>query len=109
MPNKTPIHGLNVGDDAVAVTEDYVKSRPNQTFNFKVGGEPVVASWDSKAGSMGIWKRKDSNPVKKVDVHGLTPDASKENALQRVHNVRPGMYWVIWQYFYPGCRLNPAE
>ena len=71
LPPKEQVFGFNVGDDYVAVTENFVRDSSNGVRNMIVGGEHIVASYDKDHGSLGIWKCPSTKPVKQpVDVHG---------------------------------------
>lgn len=71
LPPKEQVWGFNVGDDYVAMTENFVRDGPNGLRNLSIGGEHIVASWDNDAGSLGIWRRPSAKPIKyPVDIHG---------------------------------------
>ena len=71
LPPKEQIWGFNVDDDYVAITESFVREAPKGVRNLEVGGEPIVASYDAEAVSLGILRRPSAKRIKNtVDVHG---------------------------------------
>mmetsp|Transcript_19525 Transcript_19525/g.43483 ORF Transcript_19525/g.43483 Transcript_19525/m.43483 type:complete len:443 (-) Transcript_19525:125-1453(-) len=106
LPPKEKIWGFNVGDDYVAITEDFVRDGGNGVRNMSIGGEPVVASWDKDAGSLGVFRRPSSAPIKQtVDVHGRV--GGKGKPLERLNTVKNGAFWCVWATFFPQTRVNP--
>ena len=100
--------GFNVGDDYVALTENFVRDGPNGTRNVNVGGEPIVASYDAESGSLGIWKRPSARPIKKtVDIDGRID--GKGEPLERLSTVKNGAFWCVFATFFPQSRVNPEE
>ena len=108
LPPKEQIWGFNVGDDYVAVTQEFVRSGRNCVRNIDIGGEHIVASWDKDAGSLGIWRRPSAKPVTQaVDVHGRI--GGKGNPLERLNTVKNGAFWCVWATFFPHTRVNPEK
>jgi hypothetical protein len=61
-----------------------------------VGGAPVVASWDASAGSLGIFRRKNSKPVRDtVDIHGRVGGKGGP-PLERLNTVKSGAFWIVF-------------
>ena len=108
LPPKEQIWGFNVGDDYVAITENFVREAPKSVRNLEVGGEPIVASYDAEAGSLGVWRRPSAKRIKDtVDVHGRI--GGKGEPLERLHTVKNGAFWCVWATFFPQSRVNPKE
>jgi hypothetical protein len=55
LPVKQRVWGFNVGDEYMALTEDFVKQGNNSVRNFTLDGVPLVASWDDEVDSLGVW------------------------------------------------------
>ena len=108
LPPKEQVFGFNVGDDYAVVTEDFVRSGKGGVRNLTVGGEPIVASYDTDAGSLGIFKRPSAKPIKQqVDIHGRV--GGKGEALERVSTVKNGCFWCVYATFFPQVRVNPEK
>lgn len=110
LPIKERVWGFNVGDDYVALTEDFVKDGKGGNRNFVVGGQNVVASWDDNFESLGIWKRPSHRPINEtVDVHGNVKGSESLKSLERLNTVKNGLFWYVWQNFFPQTRVNPEK
>lgn len=111
LPPKELVWMFNVGDDYVAVTQDFVRDAKNETRNIKVGNQYVVASYDPAAESLGIWKNPSGNkPLKEyVNVHGHVGGNEKGMKLERLNTVKAGCFWCIMATFFPKVRVNPES
>jgi len=100
-----------VGDEYVALTEEFVKTGKGGNRNFVVGEIPLVASWDDDAECLGIWKRPSGRPIfQTVDVHGKIKGKKGENPpLERLSTVKNGLFWYVWQNFFPKTKVNPDK
>ena len=108
LPPKEQVFGFNVGDDYVAITEEFVRAAPSNTRNMTVGGEHIVASYDTETGSLGVWKSPSGKHVKQaVDIHGRV--AGKGQPLERLSTVKNGAFWCVFSTFFPQCRVNPED
>lgn len=108
LPPKEQVWGFNVGDDYVAITENYVRDGHNGTRNFTVGGERIVASYDRKSASLGIWKNPSSKPVtESVDIHGKP--GGEGDSLERLPTVKNAAFWCVYATFFPHCKVNPKD
>ena len=54
LPNKTYVWGINVGDDAVCWTDEFVIEHDGPV-NAIVGGRGVVVAWHQQFESLGVW------------------------------------------------------
>ena len=109
LPTKTRVWGFNVGDEYVAITEDFVKSGKGGNRNMMVGDRPIVASWDDSSDSLGIFYRSSTKPMyQTVDVQGKV--GGQDMPLGRVATVKNGLWWYVWQNFFPSTRsVNPEK
>ena len=108
LPPKEQVFGFNVGDDYVAVTENFVRDSSNGVRNMVVGGEHIVASYDKDHGSLGICKCPSTKPVKQpVDVHGRIN--CKGEPIERVSTVKNGAFRCVFATFFPQTRVNPEN
>ncbi|KUJ76475.1 hypothetical protein AVO45_11830 [Ruegeria marisrubri] len=101
LENKTYVWGIDIGDDAVCWTDDFVIEQGN-IFNAQVGGRPVVIAWHPRYESLGAWFNDTGAPVTQIDFFGETP-AGK---LQRVDTLKPGLFWHVWAEFFPHTDIN---
>eukprot|EP01084_Bolivina_argentea_P166850 289648_1 len=105
---KQRVWGCNVGDDYCAITEEFVKEGENGVRNFNLGGQPLVASYDAVYRSLGIWKRPNDGIIDaNVDVYGRV-NGRTEN-LERLNTVKAGLFWFVWQNFFPQTDVNPIK
>ena len=112
LPAKQRVFGFNVGDDFACFTEEFVKSSKNGVVNFSLEGVPLVASYDPKYESLGIFKRKDDKPIHNtVNVYGETTIGRKKDTvkLDRLETVKNGLFWFVWQEFFPDTKVNPTK
>ncbi len=101
LDNKTYVWGMNIGDDAVCWTDDFVVEN-GSIVNADVGGKPVVVAWHPKYESLGVWYNATGAPVTEIDFFGNTA-AGK---LERVETLKPGMFWHVWVEFFPHTDIN---
>jgi len=101
LDNKTYVWGMNIGDDAVCWTDDFVVDNGN-IVNADVGGKPVVVAWHPRYESLGVWFNATGAPVTEIDFFGNTA-AGK---LERVETLKPGMFWHVWVEFFPHTDIN---
>ncbi len=101
LDNKTYVWGMNIGDDAVCWTDDFVVENGN-IVNAEVGGKPVVVAWHPRYESLGVWYNATGAPVTEIDFFGNTA-AGK---LERVETLKPGMFWHVWVEFFPHTDIN---
>lgn len=104
LPNKTYVWGVNVGDDAVCWTDDFIVEQGN-IVNAEVGGKPVVIAWHPRYESLGAWYNDSSEPVKEIDFFGNTPSGQ----LKRVEFLKPGIFWHVWVEFFPHTHINRVD
>ena len=104
LPNKTLVWGINVDDDAVCYTDDFL-IQEERLVNATVGGRGVVVAHDNKFESIGIWYNDSGQPVAEVDFFGM----SDRGQLRRVETVKPGMFWHVWVEYFPHTDINRVD
>jgi len=104
LPNKTYVWGVDIGEDAVCWTDDFVVEHDN-VVNAEVGGQPLVVAWDPRYESLGIWYNDSGEPVTEIDFFGKTPAGQ----LKRVETLKPGLFWHVWVEFFPHTDINRIE
>ncbi|MGF1874481.1 DUF3179 domain-containing protein [Photobacterium frigidiphilum] len=101
LPNKELVYGLNIGDDYVAYTVDFVKSH-DKPINATVGGKEIIVSYDYEFESLGIFYNTTGETLTEIDFYGQTPYGK----LPRVETVKAAAYWIIWANFFPETDIN---
>ena len=101
LPNKTYVWGLNIGDDAVCYTEDFIVANEN-LVNAKVGGRAIVVAWAPGYESVGAYYNDTGSKVSEIDFFGNT-SAGK---LSRIETLKPGLFWHVWVQFFPHTDVN---
>jgi hypothetical protein len=101
LPNKTYVWGINVGDDAVCWTDDFVIEHDGPV-NAVVGGLGVVVAWHQQYESLGVWWNDTGAPVARIDFWG----ESKRRKLPRAEALKAGLFWHVWAEFFPHTDIN---
>ncbi|PSL17478.1 DUF3179 domain-containing (seleno)protein [Shimia abyssi] len=104
LPNKTYVWGIDIDGDAVCWTDDFVIDQGG-LVNATVGGRPVVAAWDPRFESLGVWYNDTGESVQEIDFFGDSP----AGRLERVEGLRPGLFWHVWVEFFPHTDLNRLD
>ena len=103
LPNKAYVWGVNISNEAVCWTDDFVVEQGN-IVNAEVGGHPLVVAWHPTYESLGVWYNDTGEPVSEIDFFGNTPSGQ----LERVDALRPGLFWHVWAEFFPHTDINRA-
>lgn len=101
LPAKTYIWGIDVGDDAVCFTQDFLVEHGG-LINTEIGGRKMTLAWDPVYESLGAWYNDSGAPVTRIDFFG----DSDQGRLSRVERLKAGMFWHVWSEFYPGTDIN---
>jgi len=101
LPNKTYVWGIDIGEDAVCYTEDFIKAQGN-ILNTTVGGRDIVFAHHPEYDSTGAWYNDSGSSVKRIDFFGK----SDHGQLQRVERLKPGLFWHVWVQFLPHTEIN---
>ena len=101
LPTKTYIWGINIGDDAVCFTQDFLVEHGN-LVNTEIGGRSIVVAWDPVYESLGAWYNDSGTPIAQIDFFGK----SDQGSLVRVETLRPGMFWHVWVEFFQQTDVN---
>lgn len=101
LPAKTYVWGIDVGDDAVAFTQDFLVEHGN-IVNTEIGGRKIVLAWDPGYESLGAWYNDGNTPIKAIDFFGF----SDQGKLKRVERLKAGLFWHVWVEFFPQTDVN---
>jgi hypothetical protein len=101
LPNKTYVWGVNIGDDAVCYTQDFIVENGN-LVNAVIGGRSVIIAWDPIYESVGAWYNDSGLPVTRIDIFGV----SDQGSLRRVETLKPGLFWHVWVEFFKDTDIN---
>jgi hypothetical protein len=104
LPRKALIWGLNVADDYVAYTKDFIVEQGG-VINTQVGGRDVVISYDGQNDAVGAFYNDSGAPVTAVDILGRTPEGE---TLARIETLKNAAFWFIWANFHKTTDVNRA-
>jgi hypothetical protein len=101
LPNKTYVWGVDIGDDAVCYTDDFIMENEG-LINATIGGRDIVIAYDQKYESIGGWYNDSAAPVTQIDFFGN----SDQGLLKRVETLKSGMFWHVWVEFFQHTDIN---
>ena len=101
LPNKTYVWGVNIGEDAVCYTDDFIGENSG-IINAKIGGRDIVVAYDPKYESVGAWYNDSGEPITQIDFFG----DSDQGQLKRVETLKSGMFWHVWVEFFQHTDIN---
>lgn len=101
LPAKTYVWGIDIDDDAVCFTRDFLVEHDN-LVNTSIGGRDIVLAWHPAYESLGAWYKNSSTPITNIDFFGN----SDQGQLARVERLKAGMFWHVWFEFYPHTDIN---
>ena len=104
LPNKTYVWGINIGDDAVCFTDDFVFQNGG-IVNATIGGRSIVVAYDLEHESLGAWFNDSGEPITGIDFFGN----SNAGKLVRVNTLKPGMFWHVWVEFFQHTDINRID
>jgi hypothetical protein len=101
LPTKQLVYGINVGDDYVAYTKQFIREQGG-LLNVEIGARPVVLYYDPGFDSVAAYYNDSGRPVGSVDLFGH----SDQGELARVETLKSAIFWFIWYDFYKSTDLN---
>ena len=101
LPKKQLVYGINVGDDYVAYTKEFVQQQGG-LLNIDIGGRALVIYHDKEFDALSAYYNDGGNPVRSVDLFGH----SDQGDLARVETLKSGIFWFIWYDFHKSTDLN---
>ena len=104
LPTKTYVWGINIEEDAVCYTQEFIVENDN-LVNATIGGRHVVIAWDPLFESVGAWYNDSGLRVNRVDFFGV----SDQGGLQRVETLKAGLFWHVWVEFFRETDINRID
>jgi hypothetical protein len=101
LPAKTYVWGIDIGNDAVCYTQDFIVENGN-LVNAEIGGRSLVVAWDPVYESVGAWYNDSGVSVTRIDFFGV----SDQGNLKRVETLKPGLFWHVWVEFFKNTDIN---
>ena len=101
LPNKAYVWGIDLNNDAVCFTREFVIEHGG-VVNTEIGGRTIVIAWAPLFDSLGAWYNESGAPVSSIDFFG----SSDRGQLKRVETLKPGMFWHVWAEFFPDTAIN---
>ncbi len=101
LRNKERIYGVNVGNDYVAYTEDFIHQN-GDLLNVRVGDRDIVIAYHARYDSFGMYYNDSGAPVTRIDFGG----DSDHGKLLRVETMKAQAYWVVWANFFTDTDIN---
>jgi hypothetical protein len=101
LPNKQLVYGINVDDDYVAYTKQFVREQGG-LLNVDIGGRAVVIYHDQQFDALTAYYNNSGSPVSSIDVFGQ----SDKGSLHRVETLKSGIFWFIWYDFHKSTDVN---
>jgi hypothetical protein len=101
LGKKQLVYGINVGDDYVAYTKQFVQQQGGP-LNVKIGGKPLVIYYDEEYDSIAAYYNDSGLPVHSVDLFGH----SDRGELTRVETMKSAIFWFIWYDFHKRTDVN---
>ncbi len=101
LPVKQLVYGINVGDDHVAYTKDFLIAN-GALLNVEIGGQALVIYYDAHYDSVVAFYNKSRDPVTRVDLFGQ----SDQGSLDRVETLKSSIFWFIWRDFFKHTAVN---
>ncbi|MEW8055024.1 MAG: DUF3179 domain-containing (seleno)protein, partial [Candidatus Thiodiazotropha sp.] len=102
LPMKQMIYALNVGDDYVVYTKEFL-SQIEGPLNVEIGNRMVVIDYNTEFDAVTAFFNDTQNPVRQVDIFGRTASGLK---LERVNTLKSNLFWFIFAEFYPHTDVN---
>lgn len=103
LPIKELVYGINIDDDHVAYTQEFVNEQGG-IINTSIGGTAIVIYNDKEYDSLVAFYNPTGNDIYKVDLFGN----SDYGTLKRVETLKSKIFWFVWRDFYKQTDLNRA-
>ncbi len=101
LPRKQLVYGINIGNDYVAYTKQFIRDHGN-LLNVQIGNRPVVIYYDEVYDSVAAYYNDGGHDVSTVDLFGQ----SDQGKLERVETMKNAVFWFIWFDFHKNTDVN---
>lgn len=101
LHNKTKIYGVNIGDDYVAYTKEFIVENEG-LLNAEIGGQKIVIAYHEDYDSVGMYANPKNEKIESIAFGGH----SNIGKLCRVPTMKSQAYWMVWQNFFPNTAVN---
>ena len=101
LPVKQMVYGINVGNDYVAYTKDFVIDQGG-LLNVEIGGRSVALYYAATYDSLVAFYNDSGQVVNQINVFGK----SNVGSLARVETLKSRIFWFIWRDFYWDTAIN---
>lgn len=103
LPKKQLVYGINIGDDKVAYTKEFVQQQGN-LINVQIGGRDLVILYDETYDSVAAYYNDTGTAIGYVNLFG----ESDQGHLRRVETLKSAVFWFIWYDFNKSTDVNRA-
>ena len=101
LPVKKMVYGINVGDDYVAYTKDFVIDQGG-LLNVDIGGRKIILYYAARYDSLVAFYNDSDQSITQIDIFGL----SNAGQMARVETLKSRIFWFIWRDFYRKTDVN---
>jgi len=102
LPRKALIYGLNVGDDYVAYSKDFIIARGN-LINTRIGDREITLYVSPEYDTLAAFYNDTGAAIESIDVRGCLPSG---DVLERVSSLKSAIFWFIWANFHKDTDVN---
>ncbi|MDG1495450.1 MAG: DUF3179 domain-containing (seleno)protein [Porticoccaceae bacterium] len=101
LPIKQMVYGINVGNDYVAYTKDFV-SEQGGLLNIVIGERDVILYYAAQHDSLVAFYNDSGQVISQIDIFGN----SNAGTMARVETLKSRIFWFIWRDFYRQTDVN---
>ncbi len=104
LPRKQLVYGLNVGDDYVAYTKDFLMENGG-VVTTRIGDRDVVIAHDDQWQAVGAFYNTNGAKIDSLNILGKLPGGE---SLPRIETLKSEVFWFIWANFHRQTDVNRA-
>jgi hypothetical protein len=101
LPVKKMVYGINVGDDYVAYTKDFVIDQGG-LLNVDIGRRKIILYYAARYDSLVAFYNDSDQSITQIDIFGR----SNAGQMARVETLKSRIFWFIWRDFYRKTDVN---
>ena len=103
LPDGKRVYAASLDKDCAAWTEQFVREN-NNLVNTALGNRNIVIAYHNEFDSIAMYLNEGGNQVSWVKFGGR----SDQGTLPRLETMKSGVYWAVWQNFFPNTDVNRA-